>query len=102
MRVCSTPGCPNLIPKPGRCPTHAQAHERARGSRQTRGYNADHDRERARWAPLVRTGTINCARCGQPIKPAAPWDLDHSDDRQSYLGPAHARCNRQAGGQKAH
>jgi hypothetical protein len=37
-------------------------------------------------------------RCGRPILPGQPWDLDHSDDRVAYLGAAHRRCNRSAGG----
>jgi hypothetical protein len=41
-----------------------------------------------------------CVRCGRPILPGQPWDLDHSDDRATYLGPAHRRCNRSAGGRK--
>jgi hypothetical protein len=30
------------------------------------------------------------------IEPAEAWDLDHADDRLTYLGPAHQRCIRAA------
>ena len=39
-----------------------------------------------------------CARCGRPILPGQPVDLDHTDDGVGYRGWAHRRCNRQAGG----
>lgn len=39
-----------------------------------------------------------CTRCGQPLGPMGPsLHLDHSADRRSYLGFAHARCNVRAG-----
>jgi len=41
-----------------------------------------------------------CSRCGYPVHPADTWDLDHTDDRTGYLGPAHAHCNRAAGADK--
>jgi hypothetical protein len=41
-----------------------------------------------------------CARCGGPIGKEEPWELDHSDDRFSYLGPSHRTCNRSAGGRR--
>ena len=46
------------------------------------------------------TGTVACVRCGRFIDPAAAWDLDHGDAKVDgvYLGPAHAFCNRSAGG----
>lgn len=106
MRVCSQPGCPELIPKPGYCTArgHAQQKERARGTRQERGYDANHVRLRADWAPKVATGKVNCWRCGEPIAPTEPWDLGHDDnDRRKYRGPEHAhRCNRAAAGRASH
>ena len=45
-----------------------------------------------------RQGTVACVRCGRLIDPRVDaWDRDHTDDRQGYPGPAHARCNRSAG-----
>src|SRR4029077_8070238 len=59
-------------------------------------YGEGHRKVRRRWAPKVRAGKVDCARCYQPILPGEPWDLDHDDaggDRD-YLGPSHRRCNR--------
>lgn len=87
-----------------RCKTHRSAHEKRRGTRQQRGYDAGHDRLRAQWAPKVATGSVTCWRCGEPITPTEPWDLGHDDnDRRHYRGPEHAnRCNRSAAGRKSH
>ena len=103
MRLCTVAGCPTLYRGKGsRCPDHARTYERQRGSRQARGYDANHDRLRADWAPRVATGRIPCARCGRRIEPQDRWHLDHSDDRTGYLGPSHERCNTSAGGRAAH
>lgn len=103
MKVCSTTGCPTLIPGARRrCAPHEREQEQARGSRQARGYGAEHDRLRAEWAPQVATGAVACARCHQPIAPDTAWELDHTDDRTGYLGPSCALCNRSAGGRAAH
>lgn len=108
MKLCAEPGCPELIPKGSgnRCTArgHAQAAERRRGTRQERGYDANHDRLRAEWAPRVASGRVKCANpdCGRIIRPGEPWDLGHTDDRTAYRGPEHARCNRSAGGRAAH
>jgi hypothetical protein len=85
-----------------RCKTHRSAHEKRRGTRQQRGYDATHDRTRTQWEPRVATGTVNCARCHNPITPGQAWHLDHTDDRTTYLGPSHQHCNTSAGGTKAH
>jgi hypothetical protein len=39
-----------------------------------------------------------CVRCGQPMRPGQPIDLDHADDGAGWLGFAHSHCNRSAGG----
>lgn len=92
-RVCSTFGCPNLTDQT-RCPTCRARAEQLRGTRQQRGYDAQHDAIRLMWAARITQGDVNCARCGQGIAPDAAWDLDHTDDRRGYLGPSHAGCNR--------
>ncbi len=103
MKVCSEPGCP-AITHTSRCPIHTRAAERRRGPRQARGYDRNHDRLRAQWAPKVATGTVKCWRCGEHITPTEPWDLGHDDtDRTKYRGPEHAnRCNRASAGRKSH
>jgi len=68
------------------------------GSTTARGYDGKHQAERARWAPLVAQGAATCARCLRPIAPGTPWDLGHTDDRTTWTGPEHRRCNRRAGG----
>lgn len=43
-----------------------------------------------------------CTRCGLPLGPMGRWlHYDHADDRQTYLGFSHERCNRNAGARKA-
>lgn len=101
-RICAEPGCPAVIYAGSRCTTHTRATDRRRGTRQQRGYDTHHDRLRNQWAPRVATGTVACARCGQPIRPGQTWALDHSDDRTHYLGPSHTHCNNSAGGKAAH
>jgi hypothetical protein len=59
-------------------------------------YGGEHQALRRAVAPYA-TGSA-CTRCGKPI--LGEWDLDHSDDRAGYLGVAHVRCNRSAGGRK--
>ena len=101
-RVCAEADCPVLIDGPGRCVTHTRAKDKARGSRQQRGYDARHDAERKRWAKVIARVPVPCARCGQPITAGMAWHLDHTDDRAGYLGPSCAPCNLSAGGKAAH
>lgn len=70
--------------------------ERARAgdfSRRTR-YSTGHQALRKALGERVASGQERCARCGDAILPGEPWDLDHRDDGDGYLGPSHAACNR--------
>ena len=67
-----------------------------------RGYDGEHERLRARWAPLVAAGQVDChaARClrwSRRILPGAAWDLGHTPDRSGWTGPEHPACNRSEG-----
>lgn len=106
MRVCSQPGCPELTTA-RRCEGHAREAEQRRGSRQARGYDKAHMRERERWRPKVEACSVHChARvCLMVVRlilPQQAWDLGHSEDRTTWTGPEHATCNRSAGGHAAH
>jgi hypothetical protein len=74
---------------------------RAQGTTKQRGYGAKHKALRRRWTREVAEGLVNCARCGGFIHPSEPWDLDHTPDRTSYLGPSHRACNRATATHKA-
>ncbi len=93
--------CGVLVRDGSRCRPCAAKQDKQRGTRQQRGYDADHDHLRAQWAPQVATGRVTCARCGVLIDHGDSWDLGHTDDRTSWTGPEHAVCNRAAGGKRA-
>ncbi len=80
--------------------------QRNERSRQARGYDAEHDRQRQRWARIVASGAALCANpvCLQPtrhIAPDEPWDLGHNEDRTGWRGAEHQLCNRSEGGRKS-
>jgi hypothetical protein len=70
----------------------------ARPTTAARGYGWGHQAERARWAPKVDAGLVDCARCKERLEPGRPWDLGHNDERTAWTGPEHVSCNRKAGG----
>jgi hypothetical protein len=99
---CLAPGCGELVTtttRGRRCKRHRQQLEQARGSRQARGYGAEHDARRRELAPIVEAGQARCSRCGELIAPGSAWDLGHDDDdRARYAGPEHQACNRGTAG----
>lgn len=105
LRPCPVAGCPTLIPPGARyCPTHTRDRDKARGTRQARGYNASHYGLRAAWQRRINAGEhVTCAcGCGTPIRPGDAWDLGHTDDRRGYLGPMTPAHNRADGGRRSH
>jgi hypothetical protein len=102
-RPCLEPGCSALAePGQARCEPHRKARtratSRARGTTSSQGYGTDHQKLR-RQLLATAVGRL-CTRCGQPIQPGQPVDLDHTDDRRGYRGMAHRSCNRAAGGRR--
>jgi hypothetical protein len=72
---------------------------RPKGS--TRGYGYGHAKARAAYmAQLERDGAGVCCICGRTITPGMDLHLDHSPDRQTYRGLAHAVCNRRDGAKR--
>src|SRR5215207_9049873 len=61
-------------------------------------YGRGHERLRREWARKVATGSVGCARCGEPILVGQPWDLGHVDGGgpRDYAGAEHRKCNRGA------
>lgn len=100
MRACLVHGCPNLSTEK-RCDYHRKAYERQRGSSYSRGYDAAHQKERRR---IINAGIHNfrCARCGDQFEYDEPFQLGHTDDRKSWSGPEHIRCNLGAAGRASH
>lgn len=92
-KVCAEPGC-WIISDTTRCPAHTRERDRARGTRQERGYGAEHDRLRTEYQRLMDAGVrFDCWRCKKPIDPQL-WHLGHDDrDRSKYRGPECPPCN---------
>lgn len=105
MRVCAHPGCPELYPDRNTyCAAHRRAADKRRGTRQARGYNADHDKLRAHWQARIDAGdVVICWRpgCGTRLTGRA-WHLGHLEDRTRYGGPECIPCNLSHAGKAAH
>ena len=103
-RVCAESGCPELTDST-RCIEHTRQRDKARGTRQQRGYGAAHEREAKVWRDRVARGAlVVCWRCGEPITDPTDCHLGHDDyDRSITRGPEHGRlCNLSAAGKARH
>jgi hypothetical protein len=89
-RPCIVPQCPNLVTTGSRCPAH-------RGTREQRGYGAEHRAARRR---LATTLPAPCGYCGVRIAQGERWDAAHVRDGRPDLGYliAHPLCNQRARG----
>lgn len=93
LKVCSTPGCPELVPA-GRCPTCQAAAERRRGTATQRGYGHRH-RNRFRAGVLRRDPLCVCAteahghgpRCLTPSVHADHWPRGRDELLRLGLDP---------------
>lgn len=81
LRPCL--GCGTPTPR-RRCPTCTRHLEQRRGTRQQRGYDADHDRARRQ---LAATLPAPCAYgCGTTLTPDRPWVAAHVIDGDPSAG----------------
>lgn len=79
-----------------------QQRDQQRGTSTARGYDAQHQAQRAAWEPLIATGNVHCRRapyglCVAPdpvIHPGEPWHLGHPDTTcPAPKAPEHVICN---------
>jgi hypothetical protein len=94
LRVCLESGCPALQAE-SRCAAHARARDKARGTRQQRGYDAQF--EAAKRAPEYVNAT-HCTACGCAFTPDNPKTAGHviairDGGRGSGVTPQCRRCN---------
>lgn len=100
LKVCPTPGCPNLV-ETGRCDTCRAAAEQQRGNRHQRGYGRAHE-QRFRSGVLRRDPLCVCEdqthghgpRCLAQSTVADHWPIDKRELRRLGLDehdPKHGR-----------
>lgn len=94
MKVCAEPGCPTLT-RTTRCQQHTRQLDKARGTRQQRGYDSDYDKARQALADALASGyTLRCWRCNG-IVTLDTLSLGHCDNDRTVLhGAEHlTECN---------
>lgn len=80
MKVCSTTGCPELVPAgTTRCSEHERTADRARGSARQRGYDRVHE---TRFRAVVLARDPFCVLCGRERSKHADH---HPIDRQTLV-----------------
>lgn len=101
MKVCAEPGCPVLC-RSTHCLEHTRERDKARGTRQERGYGREHDALRRHYQRRMDAGQVYaCWRCGGDIDPTS-WTLGHcDDDRSKYHGPECPPCDYATSGRGA-
>jgi hypothetical protein len=74
---------------------------RKRDNRTTpqRGYGYAHQQARLKFLAQLEDGDL-CHHCNQPMTRDQALDLDHTTDRSTYRGLAHASCNRTDGARR--
>lgn len=98
LKVCLEPGCPTLTDQT-RCPVHTRAKDKARGTRQERGYDRAYDRIRRNYQIRMESGEVfTCWRCDELGKPhdvdPDDWHLGHDNaDRSVIRGPQCSASN---------
>jgi 5-methylcytosine-specific restriction endonuclease McrA len=99
-RKCGHPGTYGGI-----CGPCEAIQERARGTRQARGFDSEYDRNRAELVRRTKAYNLPCWLCGLQFAPNELVTADHVRSRVhggsnalSNLRPAHARCNSSRGG----
>lgn len=99
LKVCSTPGCPELVAS-GRCATCSADADRARGTAAARGYGRRWSRHR-RPAYLARNPI--CCLCGALATIPDHWPVDRrtlvlqgvaDPDADEHLRPLCGGCHR--------
>ena len=93
LRVCSTPGCPELT-QGGRCQAHTREADQRRGTRQQRGYGPGHT-NRFRPGVLLKDPLCVCTdtahghgpRCLAPSTVADHWPLSRRDQVTAGMNP---------------
>lgn len=99
-RLTSGSRCPSCADKVNRVKNRRQ--DERRGSSTDRGYDAQHQRERAEWVPIVEAGGVHCRRAASGkcvadspvIRPDQAWHLGHPDAQcDAPKAPEHVICN---------
>ncbi len=103
-RRCTNAGCDELQPCTSHPPRDYRTERSRYGSRHERHYDAGHVKRAASLRQTAKVKRSPCELCGQPIDFAlrAPHPKSfaahhRTRDRNGPLGPAHKRCNEQAG-----